>query len=269
VYSTVSWDSGGYSLQVPAGTYRMVFSGGDLPAPVVRENVVVGSANVLQDVNATGVVGIPTLNTLGTLLITGTAGNDRITVENLADRVRVTLNSATWDLLRKGVKRIEVHGGTGNDTIDIGPALPAARLYGDDGNDTISGGAGNDRIWSGFGDDMVDGRAGRDLLCGEDGADSLLGGDGSDTIYAGAGPDTLRGGAGSDKLRGEDGDDRIEGENGNDRITGGPGSDILIGGAGNDTLNAKDTATDRIVTGLGIDTISRDTLLDIQTTIVP
>ena len=85
------------------------------------------------------------------------------------DRVRVTLNSATWDLPRRPA---DPHRGAWrrrHDMIDIGTALPSARLYGDDGLDTIYGGAGNDRIWGGLGDDTINGRLGRDLIYGEDG----------------------------------------------------------------------------------------------------
>lgn len=268
VYQTISWDTGGYSLEVPAGTYRLVFSGGDLPAPVVRESVIVGTANVLQDVNATGMPGIPTISSLGKLLVNGTAGDDHITVESLVDRVRVTVNDSTWDLPRKSVRRIEVHGGTGNDTIDIGPDLPSSRLYGDDGNDSIFGGAGNDTIHGGIGDDTIDGRGARNLIYGEDGADNLLGGEDNDRIYGGAGNDTIIGGAGNNKLCGDDGNDRVEGQDGNDTIIGGLGVDTLIGGSGSNSIKTKDATADTIVIGTGRDTISQDKLLDIQTALM-
>jgi uncharacterized protein YkwD len=48
-YSTTTWDSGGYTLEVPAGTYAMTFSGGGLPNPVT-EGVTVGTRNVEADV---------------------------------------------------------------------------------------------------------------------------------------------------------------------------------------------------------------------------
>ncbi len=232
VYRATSWDTGGYSLQVPAGTYRLIFSGGDLPTPVVRENIVVGNANVLQDVNATGMVGLPTLSSSGTLMVNGTAGDDHIAVENLIDRVRVTVNNSTWDLPRKSLKRIDVRAGAGDDLISIGVDLPKARLFGEDGNDTIYGGNGND------------------------------------TIYGGTGNDAIYGGAGSDRLYGDDGNDRIDGQGGNNTIVGGAGADTLIGGSGSNFIKAKDCAADTIVTGAGHNTLSLDRLLDIRTTLL-
>ena len=268
VYNTTSWDSGGYSLQVPAGTYRLVFSGGDLPAPVVREGIVVTDENVLQDVDATAMPGMPAIGARGMLTIDGTPGNDRITVESLTDRLRITVNASSWDLPRKPVKRIQVHGGAGNDVIEIGPGLPSSTLYGDGGNDTINGGDGNDRLWGGPGDDRIDGRLGRDLIYGEDGADVLFGGDRPDTIYGGAGNDTIVGGPGNDKLWGDGGNDNIDGQDGRDTIIGGSGADSLIGGTSNDVIKARDGAADTIVTGAGRDIIRWDRLLDIRTNLL-
>jgi hypothetical protein len=48
-YTTATWDSGGYSLALPPGTYRVVFEGGDLDAPYETE-VTIGSENVKLDV---------------------------------------------------------------------------------------------------------------------------------------------------------------------------------------------------------------------------
>ena len=49
-YSTTAWDAGGYSLQVPAGTYDIEASGGGLGGTVVVTDVVVSSQNVKLDV---------------------------------------------------------------------------------------------------------------------------------------------------------------------------------------------------------------------------
>lgn len=48
-YATSTWDSGGYSLALPPGTYTVVFEGGDLDAPYETE-VTIGSDNVKLDV---------------------------------------------------------------------------------------------------------------------------------------------------------------------------------------------------------------------------
>ncbi|MEI6638737.1 MAG: hypothetical protein WCL46_03405, partial [Chlorobium sp.] len=54
-------------------------------------------------------------------------------------------------------------------------------LYGDGGNDSVSGGADNDHLYGGDGDDTLD---------GGDGNDWLVGGAGNDLINGGAGDDT-------------------------------------------------------------------------------
>src|SRR6476620_4796354 len=108
---------------------------------------------------------------------------------------------------------IQVFGQAGNDTITLNEAngaLPAANLFGGDGNDTITGGSGND---------MLFGQGGNDILLGKGGNDSLFGGDGNDTLTGGAG------------------DDQVFGQAGNDRMIWNPGegSDLLEGGDGTDT----------------------------------
>ncbi len=48
-YATATWDSGGYTLALPPGTYRVVFEGGDLDAPY-ETDVTIGNENVKLDV---------------------------------------------------------------------------------------------------------------------------------------------------------------------------------------------------------------------------
>ena len=108
---------------------------------------------------------------------------------------------------------IQVFGQGGNDTITLNEsngALPAAQLFGGDGNDIITGGSGND------------------MLFGQAGNDTVLGKGGDDLLFGGSGNDTLTGGVG---------DDQMFGESGNDRMIWNPGegSDLMEGGDGNDT----------------------------------
>ena len=108
---------------------------------------------------------------------------------------------------------IQVFGQSGNDTItlnEVNGALPAANLFGGDGNDILTGGSGNDQLF---------GQAGNDTLLGKGGNDSLFGGDDNDTLTGG------------------DGDDQMFGEAGNDRMIWNPGddNDLMEGGAGTDT----------------------------------
>ena len=89
---------------------------------------------------------------------------------------------------------IQVFGQGGNDTITLDEsngALPAANLFGGDGNDILTGGSGND---------MLFGQAGNDILLGKGGNDFLFGGDGNDTLTGGDGDDQMFGQAGNDRM---------------------------------------------------------------------
>lgn len=127
---------------------------------------------------------------------------------------------------------IRVNGGDGNDVITLDEAngpLPAALLFGGDGNDTLTGGSGNDEL---------SGQDGNDSLSGRGGNDSLSGGTGDDFIAGGAGNDTLVGGGGNDFLDGDQGTDIGILGAGNDvfRWDPGDGSDKVEGGSGFDEM---------------------------------
>jgi hypothetical protein len=131
----------------------------------------------------------------GTLIITGTAGNDSISVKGSGNSATVTLNGASKTF--NGVKKIAVQAGEGNDTVNLsGIALPSA----------------------------VDGRGGADTITGSRGADVLHGGAGNDSIVGGFGADQLFGDDGDDKLDAVDGtpDKMVDGGNGNDTIKADP-----------------------------------------------
>jgi Ca2+-binding RTX toxin-like protein len=112
---------------------------------------------------------------------------------------------------------------------------------GDNGNDSLDGGAGSDSLLGGIGNDILDGGAGTDTMRGGDGVDLA--------DFASAGLDisvdltTGRAkGDGTDLLfdienivTGE-GDDSLTGSVSANNLDGGAGTDSLNGGAGNDTL---------------------------------
>ena len=56
LYTTSTWDAGGYTLRLPPGTYRVTFEGGDLDAPYAT-TVSIGDQNVKLDVIDPGVSG--------------------------------------------------------------------------------------------------------------------------------------------------------------------------------------------------------------------
>jgi uncharacterized protein YkwD len=49
LFTTTTWDSGGYSLRLPAGTYDVIAAGAGLGADVRLSNVVIGAENVQRD----------------------------------------------------------------------------------------------------------------------------------------------------------------------------------------------------------------------------
>src|SRR5215204_5303814 len=84
---------------------------------------------------------------------------------------------------------------------------------------------------------QVFGQAGNDTITGGSGSDMLFGQADNDTLLGKGGADFLFGGAGNDVLTGGDGDDQMFGEAGNDRMIWNPGddSDLMEGGDGVDT----------------------------------
>ena len=117
---------------------------------------------------------------------------------------------------------ITASGGDGDDRIildETNGALPAARLFGGNGEDHLTGGSG---------DDTLNGGNGNDVLVGGGGNDFLTGGNGDDLLIGGAGADHLVGGLGNDTLVWSPGD----------------GSDLFDGGQGIDTA---------VVNGGGVD----------------
>ncbi|MBF0342241.1 MAG: M10 family metallopeptidase C-terminal domain-containing protein, partial [Magnetococcales bacterium] len=120
-------------------------------------------------------------------------------------------------------------------------------MTGSAGNDTLEGGFGADYLDGGLGNDiLVGGNDGEwDSLYGNEGDDTLTGhgylygGNGVDTLsgtgylYGEAGNDTI---AGSGYLFGGQGDDLLTGSTGDDQLRGDAGADTLTGGAGADTF---------------------------------
>lgn len=115
---------------------------------------------------------------------------------------------------------IQAFGLAGNDQISLDEtngALPAAFLFGGDGNDTLTGGSGNDFLFGQVGNDTLLGKGGNDQLFGGDGNDVLTGGAGADQVFGEAGSDRMiwNPGDGSDLNEGGDGADTVEVNGGN------------------------------------------------------
>jgi Ca2+-binding RTX toxin-like protein len=115
---------------------------------------------------------------------------------------------------------IQVFGQDGNDSITLDEAngmLPAANLFGGNGNDTLTGGSGNDMLFGQAGNDILLGKGGDDSLFGGDGNDVLTGGVGNDQVFGQGGNDLMiwNPGEGSDLNEGGDGVDTVEVNGGN------------------------------------------------------
>ena len=108
----------------------------------------------------------------GTLSITGTAGNDTISLTRTNGTLTLRDNAQTRTFNASQVTRISVQMGAGHDSFTSNNSVSQSV--------TVSGGLGND------------------TLAGGKGADQLNGGAGIDTLRGGLGLDTLTGGAGRD-----------------------------------------------------------------------
>ena len=123
-------------------------------------------------------------NSVNRLVIEGGPTADTVDLRNVT--------ASSFPGLNKAEGRIQVFGGSGNDTL-VGSPL-ADQLFGGDGNDWLRGGAGHDKLDGGTGDNLLFGDAGGDSLVGGDGRDILVGGVGRDVFDGGAGDDILIGG---------------------------------------------------------------------------
>jgi hypothetical protein len=121
------------------------------------------------------------------LYVTGTAGDDVIRITRHGQHgVKVIVNDRVLGTFTP-TSRIVVHGLAGNDVIRVSREVClSAWLYGDDGNDILTGGGGNDVLLGGAGDDILVGRRGKDVLIGGTGSDLLRGDDGGDLMIGGA-----------------------------------------------------------------------------------
>jgi Ca2+-binding RTX toxin-like protein len=150
--------------------------------------------------------------------VTGTAGNDVITVVRRDNRLIVTLNGAKHTFDRTTVTRVDALGAGGEDIIDAQHTSIPLEAFGGGGRDTIIGG---------WGDDMLFGQDQPDRLIGLAGNDSIDGGGGHDAVFGGDGADQLSGGTFSDRVFGDAGNDEIADYDGKDVVDGGADADWL------------------------------------------
>ncbi|HEX8911066.1 MAG TPA: C2 family cysteine protease [Humisphaera sp.] len=216
-----------------------------------------------------------TLSAGGYLEVLGTAANDAIQVSRDATYVYVKENGVQSKFPAAGLSTVAVSGLDGNDVISVASNITVrAKLYGGNGNDTLTGGSGKDDLRGEAGDDVLDGGLGGDTFNGGLGADTV-------SYATRTGPVTLnlrdpsetgtpddgaagegdiilddnerfQGGAGNDVFIGTKAAERFYGNGGNDSISAGGGNDVLFGGDGNDTLDGGE-GNDSVVAGAGND----------------
>jgi RTX calcium-binding nonapeptide repeat (4 copies) len=293
-----------------------VFSRYDVPAVTIPMYIDGGNGNDsikggAADDTLLGNLGNDTLNgSDGNDLLDGGMGGDIIIGGNNSDTVTYESRSANLlidfntigndgapgenDWIMDDVETIK--GGMGADTITMKPNVGHS-VFGNGGNDTITGSDVADYLDGGTGVDSLFGNGGLDFLFlrgsagsfasggdgndqifidssagmtieGNGGNDFLNGGGGNDTIIAGAGNDQAFGGAGDDSITGDEGNDLLEGNAGNDSIWGGAdndtlyghaGADVLRGGLGDDYINAADGfGIDQLTGNEGTDTLLMD-----------
>ncbi|HET7061216.1 MAG TPA: CAP domain-containing protein [Nitrosospira sp.] len=236
---TATNPGGGYELELPSGSYTVVFSGSGFAK--TTKQVSIGTVNVKLDlINLAASNITPSVSQVQT--ISGTSGPDVLS----------------------GTPAHDVISGLGGDDV----------LYGNRGNDRLYGGDGNDKLIGGLGADTMSGGAGNDQYFIDNLQDQIIEGPGGGTdlvytifdtytlpgnlenlsttttgnrswtgnelnnwIEGGNGADTLIGLGGNDRLNGLGGNDTLKGGAGADKLDGALGADRLEGGTGNDIFD--------------------------------
>ncbi|MES2337837.1 MAG: hypothetical protein V4537_07075 [Pseudomonadota bacterium] len=202
--------------------------------------------------------------------IDGGAGRDTL-ILSLIDAA-AGANFGTWTLLGTSgaIRNLEaistIIGSRFDDRITVGNQDAVITIYGNDGDDTVSGndsrilffgGAGDDRfIWT-PGAHYFQGDAGNDTIDYRYATGGIVATLGSTIEHAdgSAAADTLIGNGLDNKLQGFGGNDVLHGLAGNDTLIGGAGSDTLHGGAGDDIyiVDSDDSVVE--IAGQGFDRV--------------
>jgi Ca2+-binding RTX toxin-like protein len=111
-------------------------------------------------------------------IVTGTAGNDTITVTDS----EIIVNNTSTSIA--AASHILVLGLSGDDTIDASATHKPVVLDGGAGDDNLTGGIGDDVLYGGLGNDHLIGGPGNDAFYGQHGDDMMDGMGGSDTFFA-------------------------------------------------------------------------------------
>jgi len=154
------------------------------------------------------------------LLVCGTLGDDHITLRAIGSDLAVFQNGRVVSRFdRNGIGHVVLSGSAGNDRLEVRHSLDVtAEIFGGDGDDRIFGAKRSNWIYGQAGNDFLCGGGADDVLRGGAGDDSLMGLAGRDQLFGDSGWDTLCGGLGDDELTANRLEDRILGKAGRDQI---------------------------------------------------
>ena len=297
-FTTTSWASGGWQMEVPDGNYTVTFSGGGLAASIVKSATMNGGNIKIDAIQ--NMSGDPYLGTNGPDVITGSAGGETLTGLGGADILSglggndILLGGSGNDRLEGGVGADTINGGSGVDTasfLTAGSGVTAnlttgrgtagnangdtytsiENLTGSNFADTLIGSSLNNTLQGGRGNDVLRGAAGHDRIEGGIGSDTIDGGSGVDTatfLTAGSGVvanlTTRRGTAGNANGDTYTSIENLVGSNHADTLTGSSGNNYIEGGRGHDILRGA-AGADRFEGGIGADTIDGGSGVDTAT----
>jgi Ca2+-binding RTX toxin-like protein len=162
------------------------------------EDYTVNVASAAAVVHGVGIIPDPERPGVNMLDIEGTANADSISLTQLRSfqlLVNVTMDGKTYGPFHlSDFQWVVIHGGKGNDRINVTIARPA-EVYGEDGDDTITGGGSINELYGGMGNDTLNGGKLDNLLVGGAGNDRLTGGIGRNVMIGGTGVDQVKGGS--------------------------------------------------------------------------
>ncbi len=121
----------------------------------------------------------------GTLRVFGTGGADTLLASQGDDTLTLVLNGQSFTAPLASVTDVRVELGHGNDTADLSGLTVRATLFGQKGDDTLTGSSGGGLVGGGGNDDLISGGPGDDTLRGAYGLDTITGGGGTDVLDEG------------------------------------------------------------------------------------
>jgi hypothetical protein len=123
---------------------------------------------IVMRVGATGGIGFDATTNSPALVLLGTSKSDHFTVSQDGNDFEVEAGNDYWTF-NGNTSRILAVGYDGNDHIDLSEAQDNAAVFGQEGNDHLTGGTGNDYLNGGAGNDHLDGGPGANELIGGSG----------------------------------------------------------------------------------------------------